>query len=73
MKVINLTKKKLFTREHQESYGNANVCYICKEKFQNKCIKDNKYCKVRDHCHYARGYRGATHSICNLKHCVPKS
>ena len=26
----------------------------------------------RDHCHYAGEYRGAEHSICNLKYAVPK-
>ena len=26
----------------------------------------------RDHCHYTREYRGAEHSICNLKYAVPK-
>ena len=35
-------------------------------------MKDNKYCKVRDHCHYAGGYKGAAHSICNLKYSVSK-
>ena len=28
------------------------ICYICKEKFENKHLKDKKYRKVRDHCHY---------------------
>ena len=26
-----------------------------------------KYCKVRDYCCYTEEYRGAAHSICNLK------
>ena len=34
--------------------------------------KVKKYCKVRDHCHYTGGYRGATHSKCNLKYSVAK-
>ena len=35
-------------------------------------MKDKKYCKVRDHCHYTGEYSGAVHSICNLKYSVPK-
>ena len=48
------------------------LCYIYKERFENKYLNDKKYCKVRDHCHYAGEYRGAVHSICNLKYNVPK-
>ena len=29
-------------------------------------------CLVRDHCHYTGEYRGAGHSICNLRYSVPK-
>ena len=74
MKIINFKKKKmkLLTKEQQKSYKNAKTCYICKEKFDSKLLKDKKYCKVRDHCHYTGKYRGATHSICNLKCSVPK-
>ena len=28
--------------------------------------------KVRDHCHYTGKYKGAAHSICNLRYTVPK-
>ena len=61
---------KLLTKEHKQLYENAKICYICKEKFQNKCLKDKKYCKVRDHCYYTGEYRGAVHNICNLKYSV---
>ena len=63
---------KLLTKEHQESYENAKICFICKEKFENKYFKDKKYRNVRDHCHYTGEYRGAAHSICKLKYSVPK-
>ena len=36
-------------------------------------MKDKKYCKVRDHCHYAGEDRFAMHSICNLKYSVSKN
>ena len=63
---------KLLTKEQQESYENAKICFICKEKFENKYLKDQKYHKVRDHCHYTGVYRDAAQSICNLKYSVPK-
>ena len=33
--------------------------------------KNINYRKVRDHFHYTVKYRGAAHSICNLKFTVP--
>ena len=57
---------KLLTKEQQESCENE-ICYICKEK-----LRENKNRKVRGHCHYTVKYRGAVHSICNLKQTVPK-
>ena len=35
IKIINFKKKKM------ESYENAKICYICKEKFENKYLKDS--------------------------------
>ena len=73
MKLLVINKRaseiiwKLLTKEHQKSYGNAKICYICEKKFENKYLKDKKYCKVKDHCHYTIEYSGAAHSICNLK------
>ena len=64
---------KLLTKEHQESYENSKICYICKEKFENKYLADKRYRKVRDHCHYTGKYRGAVHNICTLKYSVPKN
>ena len=29
---------KLLTKEQQESYEYAKICYICQEKFENKCF-----------------------------------
>ena len=74
IKIINFREKKmkLLTKEQQESYENAKICYIYQEKFENKYLKDKKYCKVRDHCHYLGKYRGTAHSICNLKNSLPK-
>ena len=74
IKIIKFKKKKikLLTKEQHESYENAKICCICKEKFENIYLKDKKCCKARDHCHYTREYRGAVHSICNLKYSVPK-
>ena len=39
---------------------------------ENEKSEFKLYHKVRDHCHYAGKYRGAAHSICNLKYKVPK-
>ena len=59
---------KLLTRRQQESYENAKICYIRKEKFESKYLKDKKHRKVRDHCHQTGEYRDTAHSTCNLKY-----
>ena len=64
---------KLLTKEQQELYENANICYICEEKFENKYVKDKKYRKVNNHCHYTWENRGAAHRICNLKYSTSRT
>ena len=59
-------------REHAMRIINFKICYVYKEKLENKYLKDKKYGKLRDQCHYTREYRHAGHSICNLKYSVPK-
>ena len=70
LKIINYEKKKeiILTNEEKESYENQKICYICEKEFCTD--KNNK--KVRDHCHYTGKYRGAAHSICNLRYKIPR-
>ena len=41
------------------------------QTYFKKLFRDKNYRKVRDHFHYTSKYRGATHSICNLKFNMP--
>ena len=61
---------KLSIKEQQEPYKKENS--ICKEKFENKYLKDKKYRRVRDIGHYTGEHRDVAHIICNLKHSVAK-
>ena len=67
MKINNFIKKKL-----KLLTKNPKICYFCKEKVENKYLKDKKYCKGRDHCHNTWEYRSVAHSICKIKNSVPK-
>ena len=60
------------TKEQQESYKTAQICFICKENFETKYLKDKNYRKVRDYCHYTGELRGPADSICNLRFSVPQ-
>ena len=63
------------TDEENKSYKKQKVCYICKKKFSTDKNDKNVfklYHKVRDHCHYTRKFRGAAHSIWNLRYKTPK-
>ena len=43
-----------------------------KKNLKINMLKIKKYCKARDHCHYAVEYRSAASSICHLKYNIPK-
>ena len=56
-------------KEELKSYKYVKVCYICGKRIIK--FKDKNYRKDRDHFHYTCKYRGAVHSICNLKFNLP--
>ena len=74
MKIIKskIKKMRLLTKQQKGSYENCKICYTYKEKFENKCLEDKKYCKVRGHCHYIGEYKTSAYSIYNFKHSVSK-
>ena len=78
MKLINYEKKEMIplTDKEKESYENQEICYICEKEFctdENNKKEFKKMQKVRDHCHCTGKYRGAPHSICNLRYTTPKT
>ena len=62
------------TFEEQQKYNDSRECYICKKKFifDKKSNYYKNFMKVRDHNHYTGKYRGAAHSICNLRYKIQK-
>ena len=69
--IIDYEKKEMIplTNEESDSYKKQKVCYICKKEFSAYDDDNNEnYSKVRDHYHYTGKFRGAAHSICNLKY-----
>ena len=74
MKIINYEKKKIIplTNEEKEFHEKQKICYICKKEFCTN-EKEFKQKKVKDHCHYTGQYRGAAHSICNLRYKISKN
>ena len=53
------------TKKQWKKYIKASRYHICFKSF----TEDNP--KVRDHCHYSGLYRGAAHSLCNLRYRIP--
>ena len=60
--MIDLTECEIYNYEY------AKYCHICKKAFG----KAKKHRKVRDHDHYTGKFRGAAHSICNLRYSTQK-
>ena len=63
------------TNEETKSYEEQRVCHICKKEFIRDKSDKNEfklYHKVRDHFYYTGKFRGAAHSICNLRYKTPK-
>ena len=59
--MIQLTKEEL--KLHQDT----KLSYRCGKRILKKLSKKINYRKARDHFYYTGHYRGAAHSICNLK------
>ena len=59
------------TKEDLQSHQYAKACHISGKRIPKRFAVDKNYQKVRDHCHFTGKYKGATHSICNLKLNVP--
>ena len=76
-KVVNYEQKEMtpLTTDDVFLYESQKVCYICKIKFcydKNDKKRFKLYKKSRDHCHFTGKFRGAAHSICNLRYNVPQ-
>ena len=75
-KIINYKEKEMIplTDSENKFFEEQEVCHICQNTFcydKNEKKKFKLYQKVRDHCHYTGKFRGAAHSICNLRYKVP--
>ena len=61
--------------KENKSYDKQKVWYTCKKEFSTDGNDKNAfklYHKVRDNCHYTGKFRGAAHSIYNLRYKTPK-
>ena len=65
-------KMKLFTKEQQESYENAKICYICRKNLKINILRTKNIVKL-DITVTAKGnYRSAAHTRITSKDSVPK-
>ena len=72
-RISDFEKKRMLplTKGERKSHHDAKVCYVCRKRILKKLPKSINCWKVREHCQYTGKYRGAAHSICNLKFTVP--
>ena len=72
LELINTKKLPMtpLTNEKQAIHDNSDKCHVCNRPFiTNKNHRHyKKLIKVIDHDHYTGKYRGAAHSICNLRY-----
>ncbi|KAL9988273.1 hypothetical protein ACROYT_G002704 [Oculina patagonica] len=67
VKYCKKTMRKFFkkplkmTKDEEEEFQQAKVCYICDKVYNDDDIR------VRDHCHITGKFRGSAHQECNLK------
>ena len=80
--IINEEKKPMttLTDDGKIKHEESKKCYLCNQPFntnkQSKYYKKTtevktvwkNYKKLRDHCHYTGKYRGAAHSLSNLRY-----
>ena len=75
--IINYEKQEmiLLTDEDIKFYEEQKDCNICKKEVFFDENDENKFklCqKVRNHCRHTGKFRGAAHSICNLRYKLPR-
>lgn len=69
--VINCEKYVLSLKDKEgKLWMKQKFCHIWKEEFEEEFSE--KHQKVRDHYYYTGKYRGAAHSICNLRYEILK-
>ena len=66
-----ILKKMVMTPKDKIDYKKATICHICESGIPREG-DDPRFKKVRDHCHLTGKFRGAAHSMCNLKYRLPK-
>ena len=64
-------KNNTINKRRKKTHRWQKKCHICKKEFSTD-DNNEKYYKVKDHCHYTRKYRGAAHNIGNLRYKIPK-